>query len=138
MPPKTWFHKGFRIDEGLKPGSRSFRYFFNVSEKDQKKCNYCIWIEDDALVRFGPSREFESIVSSFSGQWEQWAKDKIDANDFRDIVLRHDTKGEVEIDLEKMDKKLTVDLGVAQELFRHCSWPDGVVPFWERPSFPYG
>ena len=29
-------------------------------------------------------------------------------------------------------------LGVAQELFRHSSWADGVVPLWERPSFPYG
>ncbi len=109
MPQKKWSYKGFQIKEGLKPGSSNFRYFFSVSEKDQKKCNYCIWIEDDALGRFDPSGDFESIVSSFSGRWQQWVKEKLDANDFREVVLRHDKKGEGEIDLEKMDKKLTMD-----------------------------
>jgi hypothetical protein len=109
MPTKTWVHKGFQISEGLKPESSSFRYFFYVSEGDQKKCNYCIWIEDDALGRFDPSGDFESIVSSHGSEWQQWVKEKLDSNDFRNVVLRHDTKGEDEIDLEKMDKKLTMD-----------------------------
>jgi hypothetical protein len=107
MPQKTWSHKGFQVSEGMKPGSRSFRYFFNVTEGDQKKCNYCIWIEDDALDRFDPSGDFKSIISSHGEQWQQWVKEKLDASDFRDLVLRHDTKGEDEIDLEKLDKKLT-------------------------------
>jgi hypothetical protein len=109
MPQETWSYKWFQIDEGLKPGSRSFRYFFYVSESDRKKCNYCIWIEDDALGRFDPSEDFESIVSSRRDQWQQWVKEKIDANDFRNVVLKCDTKGESEVDLEKMDKKLTMD-----------------------------
>ena len=29
-------------------------------------------------------------------------------------------------------------LGVAQELFRHSSWPDRVVPLWKHPCFLNG
>jgi len=49
MGEKTWSYKNYQVKEGLKPGSKHFQYFFVVSEKDKKKCNYCIWIDDETL-----------------------------------------------------------------------------------------
>ena len=109
MRPKSWSYKSFEIKEGLKPESRHFRYFYRVFEGSEKKCKYCIWIEDDALATHDPSRDFESIASRYSEQWRQWVKDKIDGSDFRNIVLKHGVEGQVEIDLEAMDEKLTMD-----------------------------
>ena len=106
MEPKTWTYKDYQIKEGMKPDSSDFRYYFSVSEGNQKKCRYCVWIDDEALARFDPSKKFESIVSSNSPQWAQWVKRKIDRGDFRNMVLRYGAGGDVEIDLEKMEKKL--------------------------------
>jgi hypothetical protein len=61
---KTWSYKNYEIEEGLKPGSSQFRYFFVVSESGEKKCNFCVWIADEAMSRFDPSKDFNSIVSS--------------------------------------------------------------------------
>ena len=50
---KTWTYTNYEIKEGLKPGSSQFRYFFaGNSESGEKKCNYCVWIVDDASYRF--------------------------------------------------------------------------------------
>ncbi len=40
-----WKYKGYQIEEGLKPGSRHFQYFYVVSEEGRNKSNYCVWIE---------------------------------------------------------------------------------------------
>jgi hypothetical protein len=103
---KDWKYKSFEIKEGLKPGSSSFRYFYSVSEGSEKKCRYCVWIDPDALARFDPSKNFDSIASSHSEKWGQWVKAKIDQGDFRNRVLKHDANGESEIDLDEMDEKL--------------------------------
>ena len=104
---KEWEYKNLKVKEGLKPGSDRFQYFFVVSEGDQKKCNYCVWIEDEALSDFDAGKSFESIVSSNGEAWNQWVKEKIDGSDFRNVVLKFDKSGKQEIDLEEMDKKLS-------------------------------
>ncbi len=103
---KTWSYQGFRIVEGLKPESEHFQYFFVVSEKGKKKCNCCVWIDDDNLERFGRSEGFEEIASSRREEWVQWIKKKIDQGDFRNRVLKLEEGGPKEIDLSEMEKKL--------------------------------
>lgn len=102
-----WPYKNLSVTEGFKPGSEHFQYFFVVSEAGRKKCNYCVWIEDEALSRFGSSKDFNAILGSHREDWNQWVKQKIDQKDFRNMVLRFDKGGQEEIDLEKMDKKLS-------------------------------
>jgi hypothetical protein len=105
----TWSYKNLSVAEGFKPGSKHFQYFFVVSEAGEKKCNYCVWIEDEALSRFGSSKDFKAILGSHREDWNQWVKHKIDQKDFRNMVLRFDKEGQEEIDLERMDKKLSVE-----------------------------
>jgi len=57
-----WSYDSLSIKEGLKPGSKHFQYFFVVSEGGQKKCNYCVWIEDEALSHFSASKNFKAIL----------------------------------------------------------------------------
>jgi hypothetical protein len=109
MKPKNWSYKSFEISEGLKPESRHFQYFYSVSEGGEKKCKYCIWIEDDALATYDPSRDFETIAAQHAEHWGEWVRGKIDGGDFRNVVLKHGVEGPVEIDLEAMDEKLTMD-----------------------------
>ena len=59
-----WVYKNYEVKEGLKPGAEHFQYFFLVTEGGEKKCNYCVWIEDNALQRFDSSKNFDTIVSS--------------------------------------------------------------------------
>jgi hypothetical protein len=106
---KTWSYKNYEIKEGLKPGSSQFRYFFVVSESGQKKCNYCVWIVDDALSRFDESKDFNAIVSSQIEAWHEWVKEKIDAADFSNRALKFEKTGEKEIDLSEMKKHVTMD-----------------------------
>jgi hypothetical protein len=106
---KTWSYKNYEIKEGLKPGSSQFRYFFIVSETGEKKCNYCVWITDDALSRFDPSKDFNSIVSSQIEAWHEWVKEKIDAADFRSRALKFEKAGEKEIDLSEMIEHVGMD-----------------------------
>ena len=106
---KTWSYKSYEIKEGLKPGSSQFRYFFTVSENGEKKCNYCVWITDDALSRFEQPNDFNSIVSSQIETWHEWVKGKIDAADFRNRALKFEKTGEKEIDLSQMAKHVTMD-----------------------------
>ena len=106
---KTWSHNNYEIKEGLKPGSSQFRYFFAVSESGEKKCNYCVWIMDEALSRFDQSKDFNSIVSSQKEIWHEWVKEKIEASDFRNRVLKFEKTGEKEIDLSEMAEHVTMD-----------------------------
>ena len=106
---KTWSYTNYEIKEGLKPGSSQFRYFFVVSESGEKKCNYCVWIVDDALSRFDPSKDFNSIVSSQIETWHAWVKEKIDAADFRNRALKFEKTGETEIDLSQMAEHVRME-----------------------------
>ncbi|OPY68984.1 MAG: hypothetical protein A4E57_01407 [Syntrophorhabdaceae bacterium PtaU1.Bin034] len=104
-----WSYKEYQIDTGLKPGSSHFQYFYVVSKDGQKKSNYCIWIEDEALSRFGSSRNFDSIISSQRATWDKWVKGKIDGGDFRNKVLKFEKDGEKEIDLSEMSAHLSME-----------------------------
>jgi hypothetical protein len=104
---KGWSYKNFRIDEGLKPGSKHFQYFFVVSEKGKKKCNYCVWIDDENLSHFAThSNEFEDIASLKREEWEKWVQGKIDQGDFRNLVLKFEKTGQREINLSEMEELL--------------------------------
>jgi hypothetical protein len=106
---KTWSYKNYEIKEGLKPGSSQFRYFFTVSESGEKKCNYCVWIVDDAVSRFDQAKDFNSIVSSQIETWHEWVKEKIDAADFSNRALKFEKTGKKEIDLSEMTEHVTMD-----------------------------
>jgi hypothetical protein len=103
-----WSYKDLQIRDGLKPGSPHFQYFYVVSEQEKKKCNYCVWIVDEALTRFDQSRDFASIVSSQREIWNKWVKGKIDAGDFGNKVLKYDSDGEKEIELSEMTTHLSM------------------------------
>ena len=107
--PTAWTYKNLEIREGLKPGSKTFRYFFRVIEGGEKKCNYCVWIADDALTRFDPSNDFNTIVASRKAAWHRWVKGKIDRGDFRNRVLKFEKTGEHEINLSDMIEPVTAD-----------------------------
>ena len=98
----TWTYKNHEIYEGLKPGSKTFRYFFKILESGEKKCNYCVWITDDALGQFDSSKEFDSVVASRKAAWHQWVKGKIDDGDFRNRALKIEKEGQQEINLSNM------------------------------------
>jgi hypothetical protein len=103
---KMWSYKDFQINEGFKPESKHFQYFFTVSEKGKKRCNYCVWIDDENLTRLTNSNEIEGIVSVKRGEWSKWVQTKIDKEDFRNLVLKIEKNGQKEIDLDKLEKKL--------------------------------
>lgn len=104
-----WWYKDYQIEAGLKPGSEHFQYFFSVYKDDQKKCNYCVWIEDDALSRFDPKGDFEAIAASQGEVWNKWVRDHIDAQDFQNKVLKYEKEGEKEIDLSEMKEHLSME-----------------------------
>ena len=106
---KTWSYRNHEIEEGLKPGSSQFRYFFVISESGEKKCNYCVWIVEGALSRFDPAKDFNSIVASQIETWHAWVKRKIDAADFRNRALKFEKTGEEEIDLSAMAEHVSMD-----------------------------
>jgi len=101
-----WSYKNLDIDEGLKPGSKHFQYFFAASEKGKKKCNYCVWIDDENLTHFAHSNEFEEIASLKKEEWRKWVQEKIDQGDFRNLVLKLEKTGPREIDLAEMEATL--------------------------------
>jgi hypothetical protein len=104
-----WSYKGYQIRDGLRPGSTHFQYFYVVSEQEKKKCNYCVWMVDEALTRFGQPGDFVAIVSSQREVWNRWVKGKIDAGDFGNKVLKYDRYGEKEIELSEMTAHLSMD-----------------------------
>ena len=103
----TWTYKNYEIKEGLKPGSKAFRYFYKVLENGEKKCNYCVWIVDDALTRFDSSKDFNAIVDSRKAAWQEWVKEKIDGSDFRNLALKLGKEGQQEINLSDMSDHVT-------------------------------
>ncbi len=109
MAERTWVYKSHELKEGLKPESQHFQYFFIVSERGKKKCNYCVWIDDANLLRFSPSKDFEKIVSSKAEEWRKWVQGKIDKGDFRNLVLKLEERGPREIDLSEMEEKLKAE-----------------------------
>jgi hypothetical protein len=106
---KSWSHKNLEIREGLKPGSKHFQYFFLVSEEGKKKCNYCVWIDDENILNFGPEKDFEAIACSRRGEWRTWVEEKIDQGDFRNLVLKVEKTGSKVIDVTEMEKKLKAE-----------------------------
>ena len=106
---KKWSYKNYEIEEGLKPGSSKFQYFFVVSEKGMKKGNYCVWVEDEALSRFDSSKNFDTIISSQRENWKKWITEKIDAQDFQNRALKFDLTGKKEINLSEMKEHITMD-----------------------------
>jgi hypothetical protein len=106
---EKWSYKEFQIIEGLKPGSKHFQYFFSVAESGEKKCNYCVWIEDDALSQFDKSGQFQTIISSQRDNWNKWVMEKIDQGDFRNRVLKFAKEGQTEIDLSELKDKMSMD-----------------------------
>jgi len=105
----TWTYKNFEIKEGLKPGSKMFRYFFRVFEDGKKKCNYCVWIVDEALERFNPAGDFNAIAASRKSAWHGWVREKIDGGDFCSRALKYEKTGEREIDFSEMKGHVTAE-----------------------------
>jgi hypothetical protein len=105
----NWDYKNYQIKDGLKPASKHFQYFYIVKEGVEKKCNYCVWIVDEALSRFDKSKDFNAIVSSQKEGWDKWVKEKIDARDFKSKVLKYEKDGEKEIELSEMTEYLSVE-----------------------------
>ena len=106
---KTWCHKNFEVREGLKPGSKHFQYFFLVSEGGKKKCNYCVWIDDETLPNFAAEKDFETIAYSRRGEWREWVEEKIDQGDFRNLVLKVGKTGSKVINVTEMKEKLDAE-----------------------------
>jgi hypothetical protein len=104
-----WSYKNYQIKDGLKPGSRHFQYFYVVSEEGEKRSNYCVWIEDEALSRFEQAGDFASIVSARKESWDRWVKGKIDEGDFSSKVLRFGPDGVKEIELSEMSAHLSME-----------------------------
>lgn len=104
-----WHYNNLKVKEGLKPDSPHFQYFFVVSEGEQKKCHYCVWIEDEALSRFDPTGDFRAIFETHREDWSKWVKEKIDQKDFRNMVLKFDREGGNELDLDRLDTKLSME-----------------------------
>jgi hypothetical protein len=106
IKPGIWSYKKMEIKEDFKPKSKHFQYFFVVSEGGKKRCNYCIWIDDDNLSHFSSSKSFEEIISSHREEWIQWVQKKIDQRDFRNLVWKFEKTGQREINLEELNEKL--------------------------------
>jgi hypothetical protein len=104
-----WSYKKLEIKEGLKPESKHFQYFFVVSDGGKKKCNYCVWIDDESLTHFSSSKSFEEIISSHKEEWTQWVRNKIDQKDFRNLAWKLGKTGQQEINLEELKEKLELE-----------------------------
>jgi hypothetical protein len=105
---RKWSYGDYDVREGLKPGSRHFQYFFVISKGGEKRCKYCVWIEDAALPLFHESGSFEEIVSARREEWARWVQGKLDADDLRAVVRKLGPGGEEEFDLAELDEKLTL------------------------------
>ena len=106
---KEWKYKSYKVQEGFKPGSKTFRYFFIVSENDEKRSNYCVWIKDEALSDFDQNKNFDAIILSQRENWIDWVKEKIDNQDFQNLALKYDKSGKTEINLSEMSEHVDMD-----------------------------
>jgi len=106
---KTWSYRDYQIHEGMKPSAAHFQYFYTIYNGPEKICNYCIWIEDEALSEFDPSRNFKAIAGSHKADWSTWVKGNIDRKDFRNLVLKHGQGYKEEIDLDQTKEKISMD-----------------------------
>jgi hypothetical protein len=106
---RIWQHRNVEIEEGLKPGSKHFQYFFLVKEGGKKKCNFCIWIDDESLPHFAPTKDFQAIAYSLREEWKKWVEEKIDQGDFRNLVLKLEKKGSRVINLSEMEEKMKAE-----------------------------
>ena len=106
---EKWTYKNYEILEGLKPGSKTFRYFFEIFQNGEKKCNYCVWISDDAIEKCDPSKAFDAVVASQKDVWHDWVKGKIDDKDFRNRALKIEKQGQHEINLSEMSDHISPD-----------------------------
>ena len=109
MMEECWDYKNYHIKDGLKPESRHFQYYYVVSEGSEKRCNYCVWIVNEALSRFDTADDFSAIVSSQRDIWNKWVTDKIDAGDFKSKVLKFEKDASKEIELSEMAEYLSMD-----------------------------
>ena len=103
---ENWFYKNLQITEGLKPESKHFQYFFMISEGGEKKCNYCVWVDDETLSSLAPSKNFQEVVTLKRKEWVAWVKEKIEKGDFRNLALRMEKTGQKEINLSEMKEKI--------------------------------
>ena len=106
---KKWFYNDYQVEEGLKPGSKNLQYFFKVAKGGEKKCNFCIWIEDEALSRFDKSKNIGAIISSQKESWRRWVQEKIDEGDLKSKVLQFGKKGQEEVDLSELIEHLSIE-----------------------------
>jgi hypothetical protein len=106
---RNWIYHNLQIKEGLKPGAAHYQYFFMVSQGDEKKCNYCVWVEDELLAGASAIGTYEDVAASKIDEWRKWVKGKIDKNDFRNVVLRIGKTGQKELDVKDMQEKLTFE-----------------------------
>ena len=106
---KIWFYKNLHISEGIKPESKHFQYYFVISEEGEKKCNYCVWMDDEALSCLAPSKNFADIVSLKREEWSKWVKGKIDKGDFRNLALKMEKTGQKEINLSEIKGKMSCE-----------------------------
>jgi len=104
---KTWSYSDYRIQEGLKPEAQYFQYFYAVFEGDKKICSYCVWIDDNALSKFDPSRNVELIADSHKEEWGDWVKGNLDRKDFRNLVLKYAQEGKEVIDLNEKKERIS-------------------------------
>jgi len=82
-----------RSEMGLSLEANIFNIFCGFGSWP-KKSNYRARIDDEALSRFAPSKEFGD--TSFSGRddWSKWAQGKIDQGDFRNRMLKRQVEKE--------------------------------------------
>ena len=106
---RNWIYHNLQIKEGLKPGAAHFQYYFMVSQGDEKKCNYCVWVEDELLECASAIGKYEDVAASKRDEWRKWVKGKIDKKDFRNLVLKIGKTGQKEIDLRDIKEKLTFE-----------------------------
>ena len=114
---ENWFYKNLQITEGLKPESKHFQYFFMISEGGEKKCNYCVWVDDETLSSLAPSKNFQEVVTLKRKEWVAWVKGKIDKGDFRNLALRMEKTGQKETTLSEMKEKIGGLLNMAKSSF---------------------
>jgi len=103
-------HKGFEIDESLKPGAEKFQYFFRVEEEGIKKCTFCVWMTDDVINtksnKESTIERFEDIIKSDRETWIKWVKEKIDRGILNNLAFKISSTGEEEIKLSEISEKV--------------------------------